>query len=120
MNWKSSIIVAALLLVFLLLKRVGLIPVREARELLEEGAIVIDVRTEHEFAGGHLPRAINIPLDQIEIMAPQQIKDMNQVLLLYCHSGISSAAAARRLKRMGYTSALILGSLARATRITHA
>ncbi len=120
MNWTSIVIVAVLVAVFLLFKRIGLISSRDAREHLEKGAIVIDVRSEAEFAGGHLRKAINMPMDQIEAMAPRRLKDRNQVLLLHCHSGMRSAAAAKRLKRMGYARAFNLGSFARAGRIAGA
>src|SRR5208283_1261154 len=120
MNWTGIVIVAALVVAVLLLKRIGLIPSRDAREHRENGAIVIDVRSETEFTGGHLRKAINMPLDQIEAMALLRLKDMNQVLLLHCHSGMRSAAAARKLKRMGYARAFNLGSFARARRIAGA
>ena len=37
----------------------------KALELMEKGAVVIDVRTAEEFAGGHIKGAINIPVDEI-------------------------------------------------------
>jgi phage shock protein E len=120
MNWTNIVILAAIAVVFLLLKRIGLISSRAAREHLEKGAIVIDVRTEEEFATGHLRRAINMPMDQIESMAPRRLKDRNQVLLLHCHSGMRSATAVKKLKRMGYASAFNLGSFGRAGRIAGA
>ncbi|MGB8259489.1 MAG: rhodanese-like domain-containing protein [Terracidiphilus sp.] len=117
MDWKIIAVVAAVLAVFLLLKRAGLISAKAARELLRQGALTIDVRTEGEFAAGHLPRAINLPLDQIETALPRRVADKDKPLLLHCASGMRSGAAKAKLKALGYTNAHNLGSYARAARI---
>ena len=120
MNVTSIVILAAIVVVFLLIKQFSQISWRAAQEYLEQGAIVIDVRSEKEFAAGHLRRAINMPMDQIEAFAPQRLKDRNRVLLLHCQTGMRSSVAARRLKRMGYARAFNLGSFSRASRIVGA
>ncbi len=117
MNWTNWLILAAVVVAFLLLKRLGQISARAARAHLEQGALVIDVRSEGEFSAAHLPRAINMPVDRIEAMAPQRLKDRNQVLLLHCQSGMRSAVARKRLAAMGYAHAFNLGSYGRAARI---
>lgn len=48
-----------------------------AQAHLKNGALVIDVRTPEEFSAGHLPKAINIPLQQIESGATFPLKDKN-------------------------------------------
>jgi phage shock protein E len=120
MNETSIIILAVIVVVFLLFKQFSQISSRAAREHLEKGALIVDVRSEVEFAAGHLRRAINMPMDQIEAIAAQRLKDRNQVLLLHCQSGMRSSVAARKLARMGYTRAFNLGSFARAARIAGA
>jgi phage shock protein E len=65
---------------------------------LKNGALVIDVRSSAEFNSGHLPKAINIPLEEIEIVLPRRVKDASQVLLLHCQSGMRSGAAKTKLK----------------------
>lgn len=117
MNWKGIFILASIALVFTLLKRLGQISPRTARTHLAQGARVIDVRSQAEYAAGHLRRAVNMPLDQIEAVAPLQLSDRSQVLLLHCQSGMRSAMAAKKLARMGYTQTFNLGSYARAARI---
>ena len=42
------------------------LPPEEARKHLQEGAVLIDVRTKGEFSGGNLPGAVNIPLDSLQ------------------------------------------------------
>jgi rhodanese-related sulfurtransferase len=66
MNWITVLIVAAVVSVFFMLKQSGQISAKEALERLENGALVIDVRSPGEFSSGHLAKAINIPLDAIE------------------------------------------------------
>jgi rhodanese-related sulfurtransferase len=88
-----------------------------AQAYLKHGALVIDVRTPAEFGAGHLPNAINIPLQQIESGAPLPLKDKNQVLLLHCQSGMRSAKATKLLSGMGYVNVFDLGAYSRAAQI---
>ena len=100
-----------------LLRRMGQISAKEARQQLGNGALVIDVRTPGEFASGHLPKAISMPLDEIESRIARHVPDKNKVLLLHCQSGMRSGVAKRKLRAMGYTQAFNLGSLSRAAQI---
>src|SRR5664280_1038603 len=110
MNWTIALIIAVIATIALLLKRVGQISPKDARAYLKSGALVIDVRSPGEFSSGHLPSAINLPLDEIETVLPRCIKDKGQVLLLHCHSGMRSGMAKRKLKVMGYANTFNLGS----------
>ena len=74
------------------------ITTNEALELIDNGAIIIDVRTVEEFNTGHISGATNIPLDQIDTV------DKEAVIIVYCRSGVRSAEAAQKLADMGYTS----------------
>ncbi|MDD5139195.1 MAG: rhodanese-like domain-containing protein [Verrucomicrobiales bacterium] len=100
-----------------MLKQAGQISPQAAVAHLKSGALVIDVRSPGEFSSGHLPVAINIPLDVIETILPDRVKDKNQVLLLHCQSGMRSGLAKSKLKNMGYPNVFNLGSLARARKI---
>jgi phage shock protein E len=117
MTWISVLIVIALLAILLLLKNGAQISTRDARGYLRTGAVVIDVRSAGEFTAGHLAKAINIPLSEIEAVIARKVKDKNQVLLLHCHSGSRSGEARRKLKAMGYTQSFNLGSYERAAEI---
>jgi rhodanese-related sulfurtransferase len=114
MNWTAFLIVAAVVVGFLVVKRSGQISAKDARAHLKSGALVIDVRTAGEFSGGHLATAINIPLDQLETILPQRVTNKNQVLLLHCASGMRSGLAKSRLIKLGYTNTFNLGSYGRA------
>lgn len=119
-NWIIIAIVVVVIAAVLVMKQGGQISPQTAREYLKKGALVIDVRSPGEFSSGHLDKAINIPLDQIETVIPQRVKDKNQVLLLHCASGMRSGVAQRKLKTMGYMNAFNLGSYSRAEGIVSA
>jgi phage shock protein E len=117
MNWTPILIPAGLILFFLAVKTRSQISAADALELLKNKTLIIDVRTENEFQAGHLPQAINIPLDEIGINTSQNLPDKSQVLLLHCASGVRSGLAQRKLKGMGYVNVFNLGSFSRAERL---
>lgn len=114
------LVIAGVAAGFVLLKRLGQIPAKAARAHLKNGALLIDVRSPGEFNSGHLPSAINLPLDEIAAALPRRVKDKNQVLLLHCLSGRRSGMAKSRLKSLGYTNVFNLGSYHRASHIVAA
>ena len=70
------------------------------KEIIEKGALIVDVRTAEEFKEGHIEGCLNIPLDTIgEAMAWLQ-KDVPTVLV--CASGSRSARALMVLKANGF------------------
>jgi phage shock protein E len=117
LNWTTSLMVLAVIALAYALKRARQISSTGALEFLKKGALVIDVRSAAEFESGHLPEALNIPLDEIATLLPRSVKDKNQVLLLHCQSGMRSGLAKTRLKGLGYANVFNLGSYARAAHI---
>ena len=81
------------------------ITAQEAKELMdgEEGYVILDVRTEEEYAQGHIPGAILIPDYEIEQKAEKILTDKDQMILVYCRSGRRSKNAAQTLLELGYT-----------------
>lgn len=69
------------------------------KEYLSEKITIIDVRTPEEYQGGHLPGAINIPVDNL---ANEIREDLDQVIVVYCQSGRRSKAASEILADLGY------------------
>lgn len=66
----------------------------------EDGEVrIIDVRTEDEYAEGHIKNATNIPLDEIEEI--NLSKDID--IIVYCRSGSRSYQAAMILSDLGYS-----------------
>ncbi|MCB1131218.1 MAG: rhodanese-like domain-containing protein [Verrucomicrobiae bacterium] len=117
MDWKTLLVIAVVVVVIIIVKKAGQVSADDARGMLGKGAAVIDVRSPGEFQSGHLPQAVNIPLDLIETDLPRQYPDKGQVLLLHCASGMRSSVAARKLKALGYANAHNLGSYQRAAGI---
>jgi phage shock protein E len=117
MNWTTLLVIAAVIAVVFMMKKSGQISAQDALKHLKNGALVIDVRSAGEFSSGHLPKAINIPLEEIESALPKRVKDKNQVLLLHCASGMRSGMAKSKLNGMGYTNAFNLGGYGRAESI---
>jgi phage shock protein E len=72
------------------------------QELMQQGAILVDVRTPAEFSGGHMRDAVNIPVDVIGDAAPQ-LGATDRPVIVYCRSGNRSSQAARILRSLGYT-----------------
>jgi rhodanese-related sulfurtransferase len=66
--------------------------------------IIIDVREPHEFAGGHVKGAINIPPTKL-MNGAKALQDVpkDTELVLYCLSGSRSNASMHILKRLGFT-----------------
>lgn len=120
MHWTTACILVGFVVIFYWLKRRGQIYAKDAKAYLKNGALIVDVRTPAEFDSGHLPDAMNVPLDQIERMLPRRVKDKNQAILLHCQSGMRSGIAMKQLQRLGYIRAFNLGSYGRAARIVRA
>ena len=75
----------------------------EVRELIDEGAVVVDVRETDEVTAGHLPGAKHIPRGYLESRIEGVVPDRSTQVILYCASGNRSAYAARTLKEdLGY------------------
>lgn len=67
-----------------------------------KNALILDVRTVGEFRTGHIPKAKNIPVQELssKIHTLETYKD--EVIILYCASGARSASAARLLSNNGF------------------
>ena len=78
------------------------ISVEEARERMKEGAILIDVREDNEWAAGHAKDAVHLGRGIIERDIISKIPDKGSELILYCGGGFRSALSADNLQRMGY------------------
>ena len=85
----------------------------EAKALMdsEEGYIILDVRTEEEYAAGHIEGAILIPDYEIQEKAEEIIPDKSQLILVYCRSGRRSKNAAGTLASLGYTNVKEFGGI---------
>ncbi|HVY31966.1 MAG TPA: rhodanese-like domain-containing protein [Polyangiaceae bacterium] len=84
----------------------------QARQLVQAGARLVDVRTPGEFAAGHIPGAINIPVQQLDARM-SELQPKNTGVVVYCRSGHRSGNAARMLKSAGFVDVHDLGPMSR-------
>ena len=68
----------------------------------EKDYLIIDARTEEEFAEGHIENAILIPEYEIAERAEKELPDKEQLILVYCRSGRRSKIASEELVKLGY------------------
>ena len=85
----------------------------QAKEMMEkeDGHIIVDVRRVDEFETGHIPGAVCIPNESIGTEQPEELPDLDQVILVYCRSGNRSKQAAQKLFDMGYTNVYEFGGI---------
>lgn len=78
------------------------ITVNEAFDYREQGALILDVRTQEEWNAGHIPGATLIPLDELSSRVDELPKNMDIVVV--CRSGNRSATARDILLTAGFSS----------------
>jgi phage shock protein E len=81
---------------------------RRLPELKREGAQLVDVRSVGEYAGGHVPGTLNIPLQDLDARATEL--DPSRWVIVACASGTRSALAARKLKALGFQKVMNAGT----------
>lgn len=85
--------------------------IREITEKCAQGTVLIDVRTPEEYAAGHIPGALNLPLDRLSEMVETQLPDKTQSVITYCLSGIRSEKAAEILRTSGFQDVENIGGI---------
>lgn len=78
------------------------------KNLLAQGAQLIDVRSNVEFSRGALPGAVNMPIDRFQLYAGDI--DQSRPVLLYCRSGQRSEMVKRFLESSGFEQVHNIGS----------
>lgn len=77
---------------------------------MTKNAVLIDVRTKEEYAEGHIPDSINLPLSHLDQIL-KEVPDKNTPLFVYCQSGSRSARAAKSMKKAGYSDVTNIGGI---------
>jgi phage shock protein E len=81
----------------------------EARRwVTQESTLLMDVRSESEFAAGHLLGAVNVPVSQLAVKL-DTLGDKGRPVVVYCASGVRSTRAASLLREAGFFRVLNLG-----------
>ncbi len=77
--------------------------VTEAVRRMNQGALVIDLRSKEAHEAGHLGEARHIPAAEIDAQAETLKRWREKPILLYCETGQEGAAAVRKLVKLGFT-----------------
>ncbi|MDD4970285.1 MAG: rhodanese-like domain-containing protein [Paludibacter sp.] len=83
-------------------KLLGIQPKVNFSELVQEGAIILDVRTKGEFGMGHIKGSVNIPVEQLGKNL-HKFKDKQRPIITCCASGMRSASAKGLLTSNGFS-----------------
>ena len=85
----------------------------EAISMMEENSdyVILDVRPQEEYNEGHIPDAICVPNETIGDKRPEELKDLDQMLFVYCRSGRRSKEASQKLADIGYTKVYEFGGI---------
>ncbi len=75
----------------------------DAVRLLNQGGVLVDVRSRAEFDGGHVIDARHVPQEELANASETLKKFKDKVVITCCESGMRSGAAARVLKAQGFT-----------------
>jgi rhodanese-related sulfurtransferase len=86
-------------------KRVKETNVADVKRRMDAGEkfVLVDVREESEWAGGHLPGAIHLGKGIIERDIERRVSETGTKMILYCGGGFRSALTADNLQKMGYS-----------------
>lgn len=78
------------------------IDVQQAQQMKSQGALLIDVREPDEYADGHAPGSVLIPVGQLNKRLKELDGYQNKPVVLICRSGRRSVAAAEVLQKAGF------------------
>jgi len=75
----------------------------QAVRLMNQGALVIDLRPREAFDAGHIGEARSLPAQELEAQAETLKKWRDKTVITYCNDGREGAGAARTLAKLGFT-----------------
>jgi rhodanese-related sulfurtransferase len=75
----------------------------QAVRLMNQGALILDLRARESFDAGHIGDARNVPAAELESQSESLKKWRDRNVITYCDTGNSGAGAARTLAKLGFT-----------------
>jgi rhodanese-related sulfurtransferase len=84
------------------------IPAEQARQLVAEEAVLLDVREQGEWDAGHAPQAVHLPLGRVRQAAGFE---PGRRIVVVCRSGVRSRTAAKQLRAMGFDAVNLTGGM---------
>lgn len=87
------------------------VTLEQAKQLVKNGACLVDVREADEYLKKHIENSINVPYTDIHAIAGDFLKDKNADIIVYCMTGKRSFQAKQSLDYLGYKNVYFLGGL---------
>lgn len=96
---------------------------REAKQMLQDGALLLDIRSTPEYCEGHLCGAVQIPTPVPPFSKAQHTKMIDRLfrhvrflpknypIVVYCKKGLRASMARSFLERVGFTNVVVLGGV---------
>lgn len=104
-----ALVTSFLLVVFTELRRKasGVLAVEptQAVKLINNDAVVIDIRSAEAFGRGHIVNAKNIPSDELDAKQDSLRQYQNKPVIVVCDAGVTSTRAVNSLRKSGFESA---------------
>jgi rhodanese-related sulfurtransferase len=103
---SAAVLVAAVVAFYEIRERIqafAALSAMQAVRLMNQGALVIDLRGKELYDAGHISDARNVPVAQLEAQAESLKKWRDKNVITYCDSGVNGATGARTLMKLGFT-----------------
>lgn len=98
---------------------VGAVGAQDVVRLMNQGAVVLDVRSAEDYAAGHIRGARSVPATQLANGADSLKRYKDKPVIVYCEQGVSAAGAMRALAEQGFGQVVNLRGGLRAWRAEH-
>jgi len=96
--------------------RVSGVSAHEVEGLVNEGALLLDIRASEEHQADHITGSINVSRGKLEMNIEAAVPDLNATILCYCNANNRGALSADTLRAMGYKNARYIAGGLRAYR----
>ena len=103
---SGAVLAAAVVAIYEIRERIqsfAALSAMQAVRLMNQGALVIDLRGKESYDAGHIGDARNVPVAQLESQAESLKKWREKNVITYCDSGANGANGARTLMKLGFT-----------------
>lgn len=108
--WIFLAIAVGVMAVFKMLAKPSADEKATARQKARDGALVLDVRSADEYAGGHFQDALNIPVQELDGRV-KELGDTGRSIVVYCAAGVRAARAKSILQKAGFQDVVNAGGL---------
>lgn len=98
---------------------VGAVGAQDVVRLMNQGALLLDVRSAEDFAAGHIRGARSMPAEQLVSGADSLKRYKDKPVVVYCEQGSSASGAMRELAQLGFSQVVNLRGGLRAWRAEH-